>query len=143
MSIQSILSKLEDLKADVSNISQSSRIGIAISTYNRYETFKKTYSEIQIAPPNSIIVVVDDASDSQSEATFRFEKNIGIARVKNKCFELLYNEAANTSFCSTMIAGPKRIGMYLMWKVKEPHLNYIFEQFKSLNAPKQRHDCDL
>lgn len=139
MSIQSILSKLEDLKADVSNISQSSRIGIAISTYNRYETFKKTYSEIQrFAPPNSIIVVVDDASDKPvPEATFRFEKNVGIARVKNKCFELLYNEGCEHFFLFDDDCWPQREDWYVPYvESKEPHLNYIFEQFKSLNAPK-------
>ena len=44
MSVQAVLSKIEELREEVSNMAQSSRIGIAISTYNRYETFKKTYS---------------------------------------------------------------------------------------------------
>lgn len=140
MSIQSILSKLEDLKADVSNISQSSRIGIAISTYNRYETFKKTYSEIQrFAPPNSIIVVIDDASDKPvPEATFRFEKNVGIARVKNKCFELLYNEGCEHFFLFDDDCYPLREDWYKPYvESREPHLNYIFAGYKAQGAAKR------
>lgn len=66
-------------------------IGIGITTHNRYEIFKHTLEIItKFAPAKAKIVVVDDASDMPvKEATFRFEKNVGIAPAKNKCLELL------------------------------------------------------
>ncbi len=66
-------------------------IGLAISTHNRYEVFKKTLAEIKkYTPKNFKLVIVDDASDEPvKEATFRFETNVGIAKTKNKCLELL------------------------------------------------------
>jgi len=100
MSVQAVLSKIEELREEVSNMAQSPRIGIAISTCNRYDIFKRCYDEVKrFAPLNSVIVVVDDASDKPvPEATFRFNQNVGIARVKNKCFELLYDEGCEHFF---------------------------------------------
>lgn len=67
------------------------KIGVAISTYNRNEIFKKTYEKIvEFLPPNAKLVVVEDAGlISNQEKTFRFETQAGIAKVKNKCIELL------------------------------------------------------
>lgn len=67
------------------------RIGIGITTYNRYEVFKHSYHEIKkYLPKGAKLVVVDDCSDIPvKEATFRFSENVGIAAAKNKCFELL------------------------------------------------------
>lgn len=67
-----------------------SRIGVGITTRNRYEVFVKTLSAIRQHTPDAKVVVVDDASDTPvTEATFRFNENAGIARAKNKCLELL------------------------------------------------------
>lgn len=68
------------------------QIGIAITTHNRYDVFVKTYEQIvKFLPENALLVVVDDCSDIPvPQATFRFEKQAGIAKAKNKCFELLY-----------------------------------------------------
>lgn len=69
---------------------QAPSIGVGITTRNRFEAFQKTYLEVKRRTPNAKIVVVDDASDTPvSEADYRFEKNVGIARAKNKCLELL------------------------------------------------------
>lgn len=66
------------------------RIGVGITTHNRYPVFKSTYDEIKRLTPGAKIVVVDDAStDIVEEATHRFDVNVGVARAKNKCLELL------------------------------------------------------
>lgn len=67
------------------------KIGIGITTHNRYEVFKESYDKIvALAPKGAQIVVIDDASKIPCpEATYRFESNVGIAAAKNKCFELL------------------------------------------------------
>lgn len=65
-------------------------IGVGITTRNRYDVFKKTYDEIVRLTPGARVVVVDDASDTPvPEADYRFRENVGIARAKNKCLELL------------------------------------------------------
>lgn len=99
MNIEAIKAKLDELKEDVS-ILGAQLIGIAITTRNRYEIFKKTYDEMKKhAPKNSVIVVVDDASTTPCpEATYRFTENVGIARAKNKCFELLYKAGCEHFF---------------------------------------------
>lgn len=69
------------------------KIGIGITTRNRNSTFLETYSNIKkFEPPNSKIIVIDDASDCVNEhSTFKFRHNVGIARSKNKCIDLLYD----------------------------------------------------
>lgn len=66
-------------------------IGIGITTRNRVDSFNLTYKNIKKhLPKGSKLIVVDDASDIPvQEADFRFEKNVGIAKAKNKCLELL------------------------------------------------------
>jgi hypothetical protein len=65
-------------------------IGVGITTRDRRDAFNKTFGEIKRLTPDAKIVVVDDASKTPApEATYRFEKNVGIARAKNKCLELL------------------------------------------------------
>ena len=67
------------------------KIGIAILTHDRPDVFAKCFEQItKFAPPKAKIVVVDDASKEPiKEATWRFERNVGIAVAKNKCLELL------------------------------------------------------
>lgn len=67
------------------------KIGIGITTHNRREVFNKTYEQVlKHLPEGATLVVVDDGSEEPvKEATFRFETPQGIARAKNKCFELL------------------------------------------------------
>lgn len=68
-------------------------IGIGITTHNRNPLVAQTVAEIQRLTPNAKIVVVDDASQRRVRINgvevYRFEKNVGIARAKNKCLELL------------------------------------------------------
>lgn len=67
-----------------------SRIAVSITTHNRYDVFKKSYTKIkELLPKNATLFVVDDGSKIPvPEATFRFETAQGIAAAKNKCFEL-------------------------------------------------------
>ena len=126
MSLESINQKLEDLKREISALGTQT-IGIAITTRNRRDIFQKTYAEIKrFAPSNSVLVVVDDASSVPCpEATFRFEQNVGIARAKNKCFELLYKAGCEHFFLFDDDCYPKCEDWYRPYvESREPHLNY-------------------
>jgi glycosyltransferase involved in cell wall biosynthesis len=92
------------------------KISISITTHNRYEVFKETYDNIlKFLPERATLVVVDDASDIPcKEATFRFDKNVGIAKAKNKAFELMGD--ADFYFC---------FDDDCYSKVKDWHLPYI------------------
>jgi len=114
------------------------KIGIGISTHNRYETFKKCYDETVRLTPNATIVVVDDASRTPvPEATFRFDTNVGIARAKNKCLELLYLAGCEHIILLDDDTHPLVEEWYKPYiECSEPHLMYIFENFataKTLN----------
>lgn len=67
------------------------RIGIGITTRNRNSVLEETLTHLgKYLPPGAKLVVVDDASSTPvPEANFRFTENVGIARAKNKCLELL------------------------------------------------------
>lgn len=108
------------------------RIGIGISTHNRYGIFKTTYKNIKkFAPLGAKIVVVDDASDVPvKEATFRFDKNQGIAKTKNKLLELL--DDCKHVFLFDDDTHPVIDNWWKPYvESPEPHLMYIFEHFKS------------
>ena len=68
-------------------------IGIGITTHNRNALVAETVAKIQQHTPGSKVVVVDDASQKPVKINgvevYRFNKNVGIARAKNKCLELL------------------------------------------------------
>lgn len=68
-------------------------IGVGITTHNRQALAASTLARIKELTPGAHIVVVDDASQPRvriSDAeVYRFDKNVGIARAKNKCLELL------------------------------------------------------
>lgn len=67
------------------------KIGIGITTRNRRQSAEKSIIEIRkFAPKGAKLVIVDDASDEPfRSATYRFPFQVGIARAKNKCLELL------------------------------------------------------
>lgn len=68
-------------------------IGVGITTHNRQALAASTLARIKELTPGAHIVVVDDASQPRvripGAEVYRFEKNVGIARAKNKCLELL------------------------------------------------------
>lgn len=106
------------------------KIGIAITERNRYNDFLKSYNEIiKFAPKGAKIVVIDDASDIPfKEATFRFEHNVGIARSKNKCIELL--EDCEHIFLFDSDCYPKVKDWHLPYiNSGHKHLMYLFQDF--------------
>ncbi|WP_290845784.1 galactosyltransferase-related protein [Flavobacterium sp.] len=117
------------------------KIGVAITEYNRYDVFKKSYAEIKrLLPPDAAFEVVDDGSDKPfPEATFRFEKNRGIAAAKNKCLELLYLQGCEHFFLFDSDTHPLAENWFVPYmESKEPHLNYIFQDFAT---GKKLNDC--
>ncbi|UVD40295.1 glycosyltransferase [Mycobacterium phage Capablanca] len=73
------------------------RIGIGVTTHNRVGMLHQCVYNIEChTPDDRVLVVVDDASDpapyhpfKAPGQTYRFEQNVGVARAKNKCIELL------------------------------------------------------
>lgn len=109
------------------------KIGIAITEHNRYDIFKKTYEEInKHLPQGALLVVVDDASDIPvPEATYRFEKNVGISVAKNKCIELLYNAGCDHMFLFDSDCYAKCKDWWKPYvESHENHLMYIFQDFE-------------
>jgi len=141
--LEHIKQLLEEYQNEASN-NGGSKIGIAISTHNRYDIFKKTYEEMQkYLPSGAVLVVVDDASAKPvPEATFRFNENAGIARTKNKCLELLYNAGSEHYFLFDDDCYPIVDDWHKPYiESGEPHLNYIFVNFK--NSPNKLNDTVL
>src|SRR5690606_10487418 len=142
-----LMSSIEQIKSllDSLPVNEHGKIGVAITTHNRYDVFQKTLSEWKrFLPSGAVLVVVDDASEKLvPEATFRFEKNVGIARAKNKCFSLLQDAGCEHFFLSDDDTYPL---VKDWWKPyvesKEVHLNYIFEDFVS-TATKRLNDTLL
>jgi glycosyltransferase involved in cell wall biosynthesis len=118
---------------------ESPKIGIAFTEHNRYDIFKKSYDEtLKLLPPNCEVVVIDDASNTRvPEATYRFEKNVGISVAKNKCLELLYLKGCEHIFLFDSDFYPLVDNWWKPYvESKEPHLMYIFKDFangRSLN----------
>jgi GT2 family glycosyltransferase len=75
-------------------------IGVAITTHNRRETALETVAKWKSMLPNdAIIIVVDDASvEPYPNADHRFDVNVGIAKAKNKCIELLIQKGCTELF---------------------------------------------
>lgn len=124
--LKNIIKELEQSNTDCSNI------GIGITTHNRQALFNKSYEEIKrLAPKGATIVIVDDASSIPNPyATYRFNQNVGIARAKNKCFELLYLQGCEHLFLFDDDTYPLKENWFVPYvNSKEPHLNYIFQDF--------------
>ena len=113
------------------------KIGIGITTHNRYDVFKKTLDMIcRYATEGVKLAIVDDGSDVLvEEADYRFDTNVGIARAKNKCFELL--DDCDHIFLFDDDCYPVTFGWWKPYiESGEPHLMYIFKDFatgKKLN----------
>lgn len=78
------------------------KIGLAISTHNRYHIFLRSYMECLERLPKDVdcqVVVVDDCSDNTNRyADYRFSVNAGIAKTKNKCIQLLMERGCTDLF---------------------------------------------
>lgn len=65
-------------------------IGIGVTTRNRPDLLPTVLDAIRKHTPGARVVIVDDASAPPAkDATHRFDANVGIARAKNRCLELL------------------------------------------------------
>ena len=75
-------------------------IGVAITTHNRRDTALQTVATWKrMLPDGAIIIVVDDASvEPYPNADHRFDVNVGIAKAKNKCIELLIERGCDELF---------------------------------------------
>src|SRR5690349_8979887 len=104
------------------------KVGIGITAHNRPQVFGHTLKMVRrFAPAGSEIVVVDDASDTpEPAAIFRFDRNAGIARAKNKCLELLDAAGCDQLFLFDDDTYPIAKGWELPYiESPEPHLMYI------------------
>lgn len=104
-------------------------IGIGITTHNRRQTALHAIGEIKrLAPEGSKVVIVDDASDIPYPcADFRFEENAGIAKAKNKCFELL--EGCDHLFLFDDDVYPTRSDWYMFYTRNfQEHLAFTFNR---------------
>lgn len=121
-----------ETKSTISHLMPYGKIGIGITTHNRIEVLEQTLRNInEYAPFGAKIVIVDDASTEPVEgATFRFETNVGIAKAKNKCFELL--DDCDHIFLFDDDTYPIHPNWHIPYcESKEPHLMYIFEDFST------------
>lgn len=115
-------------------------IGIGITTRNRPGQASEIVRRIRDLTPSAAIVVVDDASDEPvhiyGATVYRFDENVGIARAKNKCLEVL--DDCEHIFLFDDDAYPI---VEDWWKPyvesPEPHLMYVFED---LAGPRKLRD---
>lgn len=107
-------------------------IGVGVTTRNRPDILETTLQHIRKHTPNAHIVVVDDASTVPvPEADFRFPENVGIARAKNKCLELLYDAGINHMFLFDDDCYPQVDNWWTRYvESPEPHLMWMFEKPK-------------
>lgn len=116
------------------------KIGVGVTVHNRFDVTDESLSHWRsMLPKDSVMVVVDDASDvPYSGADFRFDSNVGIPRAKNKCFELLEQLGVDQFFLADSDCYPKRRDWWEPYvNSPEPHLSY---QFLELVGPVKLHD---
>lgn len=109
-------------------------IGVAITERNRPEVYARCLAEWRrFLPPGAVLVTVDDASDtpvdlSLSDGGHRFDVNVGVARSKNKCIELLYDGfGCEHYFLSDSDCWPVSPGWWKPYLASPvPHLQYLW-----------------
>lgn len=117
--------------------SKNISIGIGITTHNRNGLVADTVARIRALTPDARVVVVDDASRERvrivDAEVFRFPTNVGIARAKNKCLELLSD--CDHIFLFDDDTYPLKEGWYEPYIASpEHHLMYLFESWASGRA---------
>ncbi len=115
-------------------------IGIGISTHNRVDAFNKCKENInKYLPDGAKVVVVDDGSDDKIESDYRFDKNVGIARAKNKCIELLIDSGCDQLFLFDDDCWPIKPDWHIPYvDSREPHLSFTFDHLCN-GRPNGRH----
>lgn len=114
--------------------SQSYSIGIGITTHNRNRIVADTVARLQALTPGARLVVVDDASTQrvsiEGVEVYRFRRNVGIARAKNKCLELLSD--CDHVFLFDDDTYPLQEGWHEPYVASaEHHLMYLFKDWSS------------
>lgn len=115
-------------------------IGIGVTEHNRPDVFAEFLTNIKKhMPKNAKLVIVDDASETPvKEATYRFKQNVGVARAKNKCLELL--EDCEHIFLFDSDCWPKAKDWWKPYiEGEEPHYSYIFQHF----VKQKLGDCEV
>lgn len=105
------------------------RIGVGICTRNRRDMALETIEQWRKhLPSGARLVIVDDASDKPfPNASYRFEKNVGVATAKNKCLELL--EDCEHIFLADDDLRPLTDDWWKPYVTsREPHLMWIFDK---------------
>lgn len=84
-------------------------VGIAMTTHNRPEVRTEAIAGWMANRPEGVpFFLVDDASDEPAQfATYRFDRNVGIATAKNKCIELLMDAGCEHLFLTDDDAWPR------------------------------------
>ena len=103
------------------------KLGLGITTHGRNEIAQRCLVQwLKYIPFNCRIVIVDDASPEPFKyADHRFEENVGIARAKNKCLELL--EDCNHIFLADNDIHPIRADWWSRYVDSDlQHAMYIF-----------------
>lgn len=122
---------------------------VAITTRNRNDLVAYCVGEFRKHTNIDFpIIVVDDASDTpvalDGVTVHRFDENVGIARAKNKCLELLMETGADHFFLADDDCYPKAEGWHQPY-VDSPygHLCYLFKDVdrrKYLSTPPTLYD---
>lgn len=105
------------------------RIGVAVTTRNRPEVLAQALEAWgKYLPDGAELVIVDDASDEPAKgATYRFEQNVGVARAKNKCMELLADRGVEHLFLFDDDAWPITADWWKPYVASpEPHLMFAW-----------------
>lgn len=119
------------------------KIGVAITTHGREDVTQETVKRWRaMLPSGAEFIIVDDASPVPYKgADYRFEQNVGIARAKNKCIELLEDRGVTDFFLSDNDCFPIHKDWYKPYiNSPEPHLSY---QFHDLSGPVKLRDMSL
>lgn len=106
--------------------------GVAITTHNRAEIAARCVENVLAESPGAYVVVVDDASTQPFHAdgvpVFRSDTQLGIAKAKNKCIELLMDAGVEHLFLLDDDCWPTNSGwMKAYAQHPEPHLCYLFK----------------
>lgn len=113
----------------------SSKIGVAVSTYNRPDVLARTLDKIIEFTPAAYIAVVDDASPEPVDVPegvhlIRNEKNSGIAYTKNRGIEALMDEGCTQLFLFDDDVYPVKDDWWVPYvDSPEPHLMYMFRTY--------------
>jgi hypothetical protein len=128
--------------APISNA--TSRIGIAISTYNRADVLKRAVEQhLKHLPTGALVVIIDDGSNPAAVVpdgvqVLRHETSLGIVASKNASLSVLVDAGCEHLFLWDDDAWPIADNWHLPYiESPEPHLAY---QFKDLAGPKKLND---